>query len=114
MEGEVPAAPDIIAGCRDEQSRPSKSLRLADRPAIHAQLLETVGKVYRSLGESRRAAELLRESMAVSERLGAGGPAMASTMNEQAFGPRSVETAHSLNNLALLLRARRQTSWPPR
>ena len=108
---------------------------LADRPAIHAQLLETVGKVYRSLGESRRAAELLRESLAVSERLGTGGPAEASTLNElaealredgrfedaeplyrralaireQAFGPRSVETAHSLNNLALLLRARGQT-----
>jgi tetratricopeptide (TPR) repeat protein len=107
---------------------------LRDRPAIHAQLLEAVGKVYRSLGESGRASELLGEAMTIGERLGVSGPATATTLNElaealrengrfedaeplyrralaireQAFGPRSVEAAHSQNNLGLLLRARGQ------
>ena len=111
----------------------AKLPELADRPAIHAQLLDTVGKVYRSLGEFKRSAELLQESVALRERLdGTDAPVTADSMNELAealresgrfddaeplyrralavrertFGPRSNETAHSRNNLALLLRAR--------
>ncbi len=106
---------------------------LEQRPEIHARLLDTIGKVYRSLGAGDRSAAVLRESLAVRERIdGPGAATTAETINELAealreggkyedaeplyrraleirraqFGPRSQEAAGTLNDLGLVMNAR--------
>jgi serine/threonine-protein kinase len=106
---------------------------LDDRPDIKAQLLDAIGKVYRSLGARERATTLLTDALQLHERLdGRDAPQTTDTINELAetmreagrldtaeplyrealtarerrFGRRSLEVAQSLNNLALLMHAR--------
>jgi serine/threonine-protein kinase len=100
---------------------------LKEQPAVRADLMDTMGQVYDRLGLYEKAAELLRESLALRRRsAGAEPAALARTLNElgnvlldkgegaaaeplyreslelrrRLFGNQSKEVAESLNNLA--------------
>jgi len=61
---------------------------LTDQPAVEAELRNTIGEVYRALGESKKAEEMFRQALAIQTRL---------------FGNEHAEVASSLVNLGVTL-----------
>jgi len=105
---------------------------LAGEPAVQSRLMETIGRVYRSLGLFEPAGTAIAQALAVRERHGGRqGAAVANTiaelaevsrergqfaaaerlhrealdMRQAAFGAATSEVAHSLNGLGLVLSA---------
>jgi len=62
--------------------------QLTNQPAIEAELRGLIGRLYDQIGNSRKAEEMERAALAIRQRK---------------FGPESLETAASLNDLGLVL-----------
>jgi tetratricopeptide (TPR) repeat protein len=89
---------------------------LADQPEVQASLLDTLGRVYRSLALYPKAEELLLKSLALREKgLAPSGPALADTLSElgEAYSGEGGRAADAILMQERALRIREQTKPGP-
>jgi len=71
-----------------DQTAARIAIELTNQPAIEAEMLALIGRLYDQIGNPRKGEELLRKSLAI---------------RQQKFGRESLEAAASLNDLGLVL-----------
>jgi serine/threonine protein kinase/tetratricopeptide (TPR) repeat protein len=71
-----------------DQTAARIGVQMSSQPAIEAELRDLIGRLYDQIGNSRKAEEMERAALAIRQRT---------------FGPESLETAASLNDLGLVL-----------
>ena len=80
---------------------------LADQPEVQATMMDVMGKVYQSLGLYNQADTLLREALAIRERIGGGRVDLSETLHDLGmnivWGGEDLDSAQSLLEESLRL-----------